>query len=83
MDVDGDKLARIAVGFEREGRVRHRFREINLAKDISGLAGISCSVPGYAFFERCHDTHPPACPVDATRGTSSVKQASSTFLAKA
>jgi hypothetical protein len=54
--MNGDKLAGIAVGLESEGGVRQRLGEINLSKNIPGLAGISGSVPRDAFFESCHDT---------------------------
>src|SRR5882724_3204001 len=75
MNMDGDKLARIAVGLKSEGGVRHRLGEINLTKNIPGLAGISRSVARDAFFEGCHDTRPPAGQRDATCGAPSVKQA--------
>src|SRR5450755_4137916 len=75
MDMNRDKLTRIAVGLESEGRVRHRLWEINLSKNIPGLAGISRSVPCDAFFESCHDTPPRSSPADATCGAAPVKQA--------
>src|SRR6266581_5540756 len=75
MNMDGDKLAGIAVGLESEGGVRHCLGEINLTKNIPGLAGISRSVARDAFFEGCHDIRPPAGQPDATCGAPSVKQA--------
>src|SRR5882672_5365436 len=75
MNMDGDKLAGIAVGLESEGGVRHCLGEINLTKNIPGLAGISRSVARDAFFEGCHDTRPPAGQLDATCGAPSVKRA--------
>jgi hypothetical protein len=60
MDMNRNELAGVAVGLEREGRVRHRLGEIDLAKNIPSLAGISRPVPGDAFLERRHDVHPLA-----------------------
>jgi hypothetical protein len=55
MNVDRDKLPRLAVGLKGEGRVGYRLRKINLTEDVPGLAGKSLSIPGNAFFECCHD----------------------------
>jgi hypothetical protein len=54
MNMDGDKLAGIAVGFESEGGIRHRLREVDLPENIPGLARIARSAARDAFFEGRH-----------------------------
>jgi hypothetical protein len=38
MNVDRDKLPRVAVGLKGEGRVAYCLRKINLTEDVPGLA---------------------------------------------
>jgi hypothetical protein len=54
MNVDRDKLPRLAIGLKGEGRVGYCLRKINLTEDAPGLACKSLSIPGNAFFERYH-----------------------------
>src|SRR5258708_9327853 len=54
MNVDRDKLSRVTVGLKGECRVGYCLRKINLTEDVPGLACKSLSIPGNAFFERCH-----------------------------